>query len=234
MDRFRDRNDAGRQLAAELETFADERPIVLALPRGGVPVGYEVARALGAPLDVWVVRKIGVPWQPELGVGAVAEGGYIYLSQEMLRMLGLSEEELSQAIETKRREVEARVRKYRAERPAPDLFDRTVILVDDGIATGGTVRAAVRSARTSKPRRVVLAVPVAARQSVDALSNEVDEIVALNTPSGLLAIGSWYDDFRQVPDAEVVDILERAHNEHAQPPPSRGRSRHRPPGRRTP
>lgn len=215
MDRFRDRVDAGRRLAAELEPYAAEHPIVLALPRGGVPVGYEVARALSAPLDVWVVRKIGAPFQPELGVGAVAEGGFLYLSSRMLEETGLSEAGLSDQIATKRREVEARVKMFRGEHPRPILRDRTVIVVDDGIATGGTVRAAVQSIRAEGPKKVVLAVPVAAPSVVKELATDVDRVVALLTPVDLMAIGYWYDDFTQVPDDEVVRMLDRARHEQA-------------------
>lgn len=215
MDRFRDRVDAGRRLAAELASYAAEHPIVLALPRGGVPVGYEVARALSAPLDVWVVRKIGAPFQPELGVGAVAEGGFLYLSSRMLEETGLSEAGLSDQIATKRREVEARVKMFRGEHPRPILRDRTVIVVDDGIATGGTVRAAVQSIRAEGPKKVVLAVPVAAPSVVKELAADVDRVVALLTPVDLMAIGYWYDDFTQVPDDEVVRMLDRARREQA-------------------
>lgn len=216
MTRFPDRNEAGRRLAAELRPYAVEAPIILALPRGGVPVAYEVARALGGQLDVWVVRKIGVPWHPELGVGAVAEDGYVYLNQDILDNIGLSGPSLAQAIEQQRHEVEERVVKFRAGHPRPVLRDRTVIIVDDGIATGGTVRAAIRSIRSQRPRTLVLAVPVAAASVAATLASEVDRLVCLRTPRDLYAIGLWYDDFSQVPDQEVVALLERArHGERA-------------------
>lgn len=213
MAAFRDRVDAGRRLAAELMPYAAEHPIVLALPRGGVPVGYEVARALTAPLDVWVVRKIGAPFQPELGVGAVAEGGFLYLSTFMLAETGLSEAGLSDTIASKRREVEERVKKFRGDHPRPVLRDRTVIVVDDGIATGGTVHAAVQSIRAEGPKKIVLAVPVAAPSVVKDFAAEVDRVVALLTPGNLMAIGYWYDDFTQVPDEDVVRILDNARRE---------------------
>lgn len=212
--RFRDRVDAGHQLAAMLQTYAPEAPIVLALPRGGVPVGYEVARALAAPLDVWVVRKVGVPWYPELGVGAVAEGGYIHLSPEIVAEAGLTKAELDAVVQEKRAEVEARVRRFRGERPVPVLRDRTVILVDDGIATGGTVRAALRAIKAAKPKKLVLAVPVASPDIIESLALEVDHVVCLLAPENLYAIGFWYEDFRQVSDDEVAELLRRSREEN--------------------
>jgi putative phosphoribosyl transferase len=213
MNGFRDREQAGRELGAELGAFAAEHPIVLALPRGGVPVGYEIARALQAPLDVWVVRKVGVPWHPELGVGAVAEGGHVYLNQEILRHIGLSEGELAKIVSSKQREVEERVRRFRGDHPPPIVRDRTIIVVDDGIATGGTVRAAIRSIRAQNPKTIVLAVPVAAPDTIRALEPEVDRVVCLRMPENLYAIGLWYVDFTQVTDGEVVRLLERARDE---------------------
>ncbi len=213
--RFQDRAEAGRRLAAALEVHAGEQPIVLGLPRGGVPVAYEVARALGAPLDVWVVRKVGVPWQPELGVGAVAEGDAVYLSEDMLAQLALPRAALADAVAVKRREVAERVRRFRGDRPAPTVRGQTVLLVDDGIATGGTVRAAILALRALAPRRLVLAVPVAAAQAVAELAPLVDRVVALLTPADLQAIGLWYEDFTQVSDDEVVELLERARRERA-------------------
>lgn len=213
MARFRDRNEAGRTLAAEVVSYATESPIVLALPRGGVPVAYEVARALGGQLDVWIVRKIGVPWHPELGVGAVSEDGYVYLNQDILDNIGLSGPALTEAIDQQRREVDERVVKFRGGHPRPVLRDRTVIMVDDGIATGGTVRAAIRSIRSQQPKTLVLAVPVAAASVAATLASEVDRLVCLRTPRDLYAIGLWYDDFSQVPDQDVVALLERERRE---------------------
>jgi putative phosphoribosyl transferase len=211
--RFRDREEAGRELGAALRALAGEDPVVLALPRGGAPVALEVARALSAPLDVWIVRKIGVPWHPELGMGAVAEGNYVHLTRDVIGYVGISDDELEKATEQKRREVEERVRKFRAGRPPPELRDRTVIVVDDGIATGGTVRAAIGSIRAHRPKAIVLAVPVAAPDTVKALEAEVDRLVCLATPRDLHAIGLWYEDFGQVSDDEVVRILARAREE---------------------
>lgn len=213
MNGFRDREDAGRQLAVELQSYAAKHPVVLALPRGGVPVGYEIARGLHAPLDVWVVRKVGVPWHEELGAGAVAEGGYLRLNEDVLQAVGISPEELAATIQRKKREVEERVKLFRDGLPRPELRDRTVILVDDGIATGGTVRAAIESIRAQRPAAIVLAVPVAAPEAIEALRPEVERIVCLRTPADLHAIGLWYLDFGQVSDEEVLRFLDRARRE---------------------
>jgi putative phosphoribosyl transferase len=214
MKRFRDRIDAGRQLAAKLGSYAAEQPLVLALPRGGIHVGYEVARALDAPLDVWIVRKLGVPWQPELGVGAISEGNHVHITRDIQQRVGLSDEELERVIEEQRVEVARRVRRYRASRPRPELRDRTIILVDDGIATGGTVRAAIRAIRAESPKKIVLAVPVVAAPAVGELAGEADEMVTLLRPSDLYAIGLWYDDFQQLSDEEVVRVLDLAQAEY--------------------
>ncbi len=213
MHRFHDRKEAGQQLAPQLSRYAADSPVILALPRGGVPVGYEVAKALGARLEVWVVRKIGVPWHPELGVGAVAEGGFVHLNRDILQNIGLTDGELEAAIVGQRREVEARVKRFRGGLAAPTIKDRTVIVVDDGIATGGTVRAAIRSIRAQAPKQLVLAVPVVAFATVKTLAPEVDELVCLRQPHDLYAIGLWYDDFSQVSDEEVVRLLERSRQE---------------------
>lgn len=222
MKRFRNRQEAGRALGAALAPYASDSPIVLALPRGGVPVGYEIARELQAPLEVWIVRKIGVPWHPELGVGAVSEDGHVYLAREILEHVGLSEDELARAIEEKHAEIADRVRLYRGGRPRPSLRDRTVILVDDGIATGGTVLAVVRAIREERPRELVLAVPVVQRDSVTLLAQEVDRVVSLVAPGYLRAIGSWYEDFAQLTDEEVVNLLESARRANSQHEPAPG------------
>jgi putative phosphoribosyl transferase len=208
--RFRDRSDAGRKLAALLEQYRAESPVILALPRGGVPVGFEIARQLHAPLDIVVVRKVGVPWHRELGAGAVAEGGFLHLSADVVSAVGLTEEDLAPIIDEKRREVEARVRRFRAGRARAELRDRTVILVDDGIATGGTVRAALQAVKAAAPRQVVLAVPVASPEILESLAPEVDRIVCPLVPPHLHAIGLWYEDFGQVDDDEVVRLLEES------------------------
>lgn len=208
--RFRDREDAGRQLASLLMDLAKERPLVLALPRGGVPVAFEVARALGAPLDVWVVKKLGVPWQPEFGYGAVAEGDHTYVNRDILERVGVTASELTDALERKRREVDENVRLFRAGAPRPNARGRTVVLVDDGIATGGTMAASVEALRAEGATRLILAAPVASAQTLDALRSGVDRIVCPLVSEDLQAIGPWYEDFTQVPDAEVLRLLGEA------------------------
>jgi putative phosphoribosyl transferase len=205
--RFRDRREAGVALAERLEGFRDDEPVVLALPRGGVPVAFEVARALHAPLDVMVVRKLGVPFQPELGMGAIGEEGVRVLDPEIVRVAQVTPDEIA-AVETRERaELERRVRLYRGGRPMTSVEGRTVLVVDDGIATGGTARAALQIARLHGARRMVLAVPVAAPESVHALSDVADAVVAVETPSPLLAIGAWYERFTQTTDDEVRALL---------------------------
>ncbi len=207
---FQDREQAGRELAKCLAGFRDQSPIVLGLPRGGVPVAYEVSTALHAPLDVWVVRKLGAPVQPELGMGAVAEGGEVFVDPHIVREVGASEAEVQEVVDRKTAEVEERCRRFRRGRAAPELRGKTVLLVDDGIATGGTARAALRAIRRRKPRRLVLAVPVGSTDTLDDLSKEADEVVCLMPRSDLMAIGLWYEDFRPVEDDEVIAILDRA------------------------
>jgi putative phosphoribosyl transferase len=202
-----DRNDAGRRLAAELRALSLEDPMVLALPRGGVPVGYEIARELSAPLDVWVVGKIGAPWNEEFGIGAVAEGGFVHLSAVTLRYAGLSKADLSEAIDKQRHAVARRSRELRGDRGRPGLRDRTVIVADDGIATGSTMRAALESIRVEHPKTIILAVPVAAAQALRGLEALVDDIVTLLTPRELTAVGSWYEDFEHLHDDRLVEML---------------------------
>jgi putative phosphoribosyl transferase len=205
--RFRDRTDAGHALAERLAHLASHDCIVLALPRGGLPVAYEVARALGAPLDVLNVRKLGVPSQPELAMGAVSTGGVRVLNDEIIRTVGVSSEDVEFATETQRKEIDRRELLYRGGRPAPVLAGRTVILVDDGIATGATVRAAITVVRAQQAKRVVVGTPVAAASTVRELSSEVDEIVSVLMPADMFAIGLWYEDFPQLTDADVQAVL---------------------------
>jgi putative phosphoribosyl transferase len=209
---FLDREDAGRRLAAELGHHRGERPVVVAMPRGGVPVGYEIARALGAPLDVVVVRKLGAPGHEELAVGAMVDGDHpeVVLNRDVIRALGVRPDYLEAEKRRQLAQIHARQRRFRSGRPALDLHDRTAILVDDGIATGATARAAILGILRRRPRRVVLAVPVAPPDAVRALGVLVDEVVCLATPEPFGAVGFWYADFTQTSDDEVVRLLESA------------------------
>jgi putative phosphoribosyl transferase len=214
---FIDRRDAGRQLAARLTGLAPAHPVVIALPRGGVPVGFEVAGLLEAPLDVLVVRKLGAPGNPELGVGAIAEHGSAVLDAATARRVGMTQEGLDATVERETLELRRRVARYRDGRPPPDLRGRTVIVVDDGLATGLTDLAAVRSLRTAGAGRIVVAVPVGARQAVALIGEEADEIVCHTIPDELLGVGRWYRDFSPVSDEEVLELLRAAAREE---PPS--------------
>ena len=207
---FVDRHDAGRRLAAELERFRGQSPVVVAIPRGGVPVAAEVAGALGAPLDVIMVRKVGAPWQPEYAIGAVAEGGVQILAERELSMLGIGPSELDALVAKAEHELAERSARYRGKRPPLEVKGRTVLLVDDGLATGRTAQAAARALRERGAARIVLAVPVAAAQSVLEIAGSVDEVVAVQAPSDLLAIGFWYQDFRPTADEEVTTLLARS------------------------
>ncbi len=204
---FKDRHDAGRRLAALLEQSRREHPVVVGIPRGGVPVAAEVARALDAPLDVAVVRKIGAPQNPEYAIGALAEGGVHVLSEDAVRALKLTEGERAALIARVEGELEQRLRRYRGDRAPIELTGRTAILVDDGLATGRSALAAVRSLRRRGAARVVLAVPVAARESARLLGGEADEVVCVEMPADLWAVGYWYRDFSPTTDAEVAALL---------------------------
>jgi putative phosphoribosyl transferase len=215
---FQDRIEAGVRLAEALERYRSARPVVLGLPRGGVPVAYEVARALRAPLDVWIVRKLGTPGQPELGMGAVSEGGAIFRDRKIIEAVGASDLDVARTVARETAEVERRVRLFRGTRPAPALRDRTVIVVDDGVATGGTTRAALIALRGLEPRRLVLAVPVGARETIESLRMEVDDLVCLYAPENLGAIGAFYTDFEPTTDDEVRELLRRAEAERPAAP----------------
>ena len=213
---FEDRRDAGRKLAERLVRYRDGQTVVFALPRGGVPVGYEISRALGAPLDVFVSRKLGAPGQPEFGIGAVAPGGVRVLNEYAVGQLGIPEDYLESVTAREIVEVERRLRYFRGGRPEPDVEGRTAILVDDGLATGVTARAAVEALRRRGPARIVLAAPVCAAQTPELFESEVDELVCLESPPDLGAIGFWYRNFEQTPDGEVVELLERSRRERGE------------------
>jgi putative phosphoribosyl transferase len=207
---FANRVEAGRRLAARLEHLRGQSVVVLGLPRGGVPVAWEVARALHAPLDVIVVRKLGVPFQPELGMGAIGEDGVRVINREIVRAAGVTDAELADVEAREREELARRARRFRGDRARVSLHGRTAVIVDDGIATGSTARAACQVARAMGAARVVLAVPVAPRDWTDRLGAEADELIALETPEPFWAIGQFYADFSQTPDQEVVSCLARA------------------------
>jgi putative phosphoribosyl transferase len=216
---FRDRREAGRELARDLDDYAG-RPdvLVLALPRGGVPVAYEVARALGAPLDVFLVRKLGMPGHEELAMGALATGGVRLLNREVVRRLRIPLEVIDHVTAIEHAELRRRERAYRGDRRAPDVRGKTAIVIDDGLATGASMRAAVAALRRARPARIVVAVPVAARETCAQLRREVDEVVCARTPEPFFAVGEWYDDFSQTSDEEVRDLLERSADRQAVAP----------------
>jgi putative phosphoribosyl transferase len=210
---FKNRTQAGQQLAAALLKYRDDTPVVLALPRGGVPVAYEVATALDAPLDVIVVRKLGAPGQPELGIGAVVDGDFpqVVLNEDVVQALEVSKAYLEQQIALQLQEIRHRQEHYRGGRPRVEIAGRTAIVVDDGVATGGSMRAALRGVRRAQPKRIVLAVPVAPSETIATLRAEADDVVCLSTPHSFHAVGGFYDDFRQTTDAEVIELLRAAH-----------------------
>ena len=210
--RFMDRTDAGRHLARSLEWLRGSDSVVLGLPRGGVPVAFEVATALGAPLDVIVVRKLGVPYQPELAMGAIGEGGIRVSNDEVIRRGGITSQEIATVEQRERADLEQQARQFRAGRPHIGIAGRTAVIVDDGVATGSTAAAACQVARQLGASRVILAVPVGAPESLAALRNECDEVVCLYAPAFFMAVGTFYDDFRHVPDQEVTDLLTRAND----------------------
>src|SRR4051812_45679611 len=208
---FQDRADAGRQLADRLKHYAGRDDVlVLALPRGGVPVAFEVAQALHAPLDVFLVRKLGVPGQRELAMGAIASGGVRVLNEEVVDALGIPDDIIAAVAAEERDELERREREYRGDRPPPDVRGRVVILIDDGLATGSSMRAAVAALRRLGPARVVVAVPIGAPETCALLQDEADEVLCGRTPEPFYAVGRWYDDFSQTTDEEVRELLERA------------------------
>lgn len=208
---FRDRRDAGRRLAEKLLGYANQNPVVLGLPRGGVIVGYEIARTLNAPLDVIVARKLGVPTQPELGFGAIAPGGVVLVNQHLVDQLGLSQQDLDEVEHQERIEMERRLHHYRGD-GLPEVRGCTAILVDDGLATGVTAEAAINAAKRLGATRVVLAVAVCSRDTADRLREMVDDLVCVFCPEPFIAVGIWYEQFEQNTDEEVIELLDRAND----------------------
>ena len=208
---FRDRSDAGRQLATALAKYKEQKPVVLALPRGGVPVAAEVALALDAPLDLILVRKVGVPFQPELAMGAIVDGGasIAVRNEDVIREAGIDDAQFNAVCDAEFAEIERRRERYLAGRQRADISGRTAIVIDDGIATGATTRAALRATRMREPKRLVLAVPVAPTETLSELRDEADDILCLEHHDAFGAIGYYYGDFRQVSDQEVIGILAR-------------------------
>ena len=215
---LRDRRDAGRQLAVVLAERTLRSPVVLALPRGGVPVAFEVAWTFQVPLEVFVARKVGAPGQPELGMGAIAEGGGAVMDRQAVQAAGVEADELDHLVEVERRELDRRVRHYRGDRPLPDLAGRDVVLVDDGLATGVTAEVALRALRDRNPGSLVLAVPVGASGAVDRLGQIADAVICLARPQPFHAVGQFYAHFDQTTDEEVLDLLARTRT-HAEAAP---------------
>jgi predicted phosphoribosyltransferase len=218
--RFRDRREAGQRLAAHLTRYAGQPDVlVLGLPRGGVPVAFEVARSLHAPLDVFVVRKLGVPGNPELAMGAIATGGVRVVNQSVVDMLGLSAADINAVAEREEQELKRREQAYRNGRPVPEIAGRTIILVDDGIATGSTIRAAIKALRQLQAGRIVVATPTAALESAENLRPLADNLIAVITPVDFFAVGQWYADFAQTTDDEVRTLLAEANPPAGRTPP---------------
>jgi predicted phosphoribosyltransferase len=218
---FADRRDAGRQLAEELLPYQKEDCLVLALPRGGVVVGYEVAKRLQAPLDVLVVRKIGAPGQEELAVGAVGPENVVVWNWDLLNYLRFHPEDLENIVQREKLELKRRQEAFRGQRPFPDLQGKTVIVVDDGLATGATARAAIQAAKALRPGKVVLAVPVGSRSTANDFRQDVDDLVCLETPVQFSAVSQWYEKFPQNSDREVIELLSSAWRQEAGQSPSR-------------
>lgn len=207
---FENRNEAGKKLGSELLKYRKENPYILAMPRGGAPIGFEVAEVLHAPLDVLVVGKIGLSSNPEYGIGAIAEGGIKVLDSTAISVLGIDEDEINDTVELEEKELKRRVEIYRDGKPLPNLKGRTAILVDDGMATGMTAKAAIEVARKLNPKKVVLAMPVCALDTVEGFKKLADEVICLATPFEFMAVGLWYRDFAQISDEEVVNLLKEA------------------------
>jgi putative phosphoribosyl transferase len=210
MERFIDRADAGKQLASKLQSLKGQDVVVLALPRGGVPVAFEIAKVLHAPLEVFLVRKLGTPGHEELAMGAIASGGVRVLNEDIIRSLGIDERMLEDEVSKEQAELQRREVLYRGTVPFPSLKGKTVIVVDDGIATGATMRAAVKALRQHQPAKVIVAAPTSARDTYQTLCTEADEVVCLATPEPYIAVGIWYESFPQTSDDEVKNLLRQA------------------------
>lgn len=214
MTTFRDRKDAGRKLAQALSHYEGRSDVtIFALPRGGVPVAYEVALVLNAPLDIFIVRKLGLPGREELAIGAIGSGGIRVLNDDVVRTLNIPQEVINVVAQKELQELQRREHNYRGDRSATDVRDRTVILIDDGLATGASMRAAVAGVRAQHPARIVIAVPVAAHEVCDAFQFAVDEIVCVTTPEPFYGVGEWYEEFSQINDEEVRNLLEEANRQ---------------------
>lgn len=207
---FQNRKEAGKKLAVQLLKYREENPVILAMPRGGVPIGYEIAEILHAPLLPVVVRKIGLSSNKEFGIGAIAEGGVKVLDTTTIGVIAVDEQELEDTIELEEKELKRRVEIYRGSQPLPDLKDKTAILVDDGMATGITAKAAIQSVKKLNPQKIVLASPVCALDTVEGLKSLVDEVICLATPLEFSAVGFWYRDFQQLSDDEVISLLKQS------------------------
>jgi putative phosphoribosyl transferase len=214
MTPFKDRRDGGRKLAQKLSVYASQpNMLILALPRGGVPVAYEVALTLNVSLDIFLVRKLGLPGREELAIGAIASGGVRILNTDIIRMLSVPEEVINFVARKELQELQRRERLYRGHRPSPEVRDRKVILIDDGLATGASMRAAVAGLRAQHPSRIIIAVPAAAAETCDALRSEVDDVICAITPEPFYGVSRWYEDFSQVTDEEVRTLLENANHQ---------------------
>ena len=214
MTPFKDRRDAGRKLAQKLSAYArGQNTLILALPRGGVPVAYEVALSLNVPLDIFIVRKLGLPGREELAIGAIASGGIRILNSDIIRMLSIPDEVINFVARRELQELQRRERHYKGNHPSPEIRDRTVILIDDGLATGASMRAAVAGLRAQHPARIIIAVPIAAAETCDMFRAEVDEVVCAITPEPFHGVSRWYEDFSQVTDEEVRTLLEEANRQ---------------------
>lgn len=209
MEKFADRQSAGKMLAGELGRYQFENPLILGLLRGGIPVACAISKSLSIPFDIWIVRKIGVPWQSEFAIGAMAEDGYIYLNTEVIESMGISESSLNAIVEKTTLEIKERIFMYRGALLRADIAGRDVIIVDDGVATGATIYAAAGSVRNYRPKKIIVAAPVVSMEALELLKGMVDQEIHVIEPENFIAVGAWYDDFNQITDDEVLQMLNR-------------------------